>query len=181
MQKTSKGFTLVELLVVMAILGILVSLVAGNFRSSQIRGRDAQRKSDLKQIATSFELFYQDYGYYPPTENGYLMACFYEQGVGGSRCDWGEDEFKDVYPGTVSSRTIYLKKMPDDPSENYSYYIRTFESTASPQKFQIYAHLENSEDQDCLDGDCSNSPVSYACGSGICNFAVTSTNASYSE
>ncbi|MFH1970889.1 MAG: prepilin-type N-terminal cleavage/methylation domain-containing protein, partial [Patescibacteria group bacterium] len=112
MTKFKKGFTLVELLVVMGILGILVSLVAGNFRSSQIRGRDAQRKSDLKQIATALELFYGDYGYYPVGEDGYIMACFFEEGVGGSRCDWGiGNEFKDVFPGTVSPRTIYLKNV----------------------------------------------------------------------
>ena len=174
-----KGFTLVELLVVMAILGVLVTLVSGNFRLSQIRGKDAQRKSDLKQIATSLELFYGDYGYYPEAEDGYIMACFFEEGVGGSRCDWGqEDDFKDVFPGTVSPRTVYLKNVPSDPSSDYEYFYRTLDNA---QKFQIFARLENPEDQNCLGGDCNAPSVDYECGDAICNFAITSTNTSYSE
>jgi len=179
MIRFKKGFTLVELLVVMSILGVLISLVAGNFRSSQIKGRDAQRKSDLKQISTALELFYADYNYYPPSEDGYIMACFFEEGVGGSRCSWGTgSEFKDVYPGTTTSRTIYFKSIPSDPSSKLQYYYRTLENN---RKFQLFATLENSEDPDCLGGDCINSPVEYECGTKICNFAITSSNTSYDE
>ena len=55
-----KGFTLVELLIVMAIISILATLIVGGFRSSQMRGRDGARKSDLKQISNALELFYSD-------------------------------------------------------------------------------------------------------------------------
>ncbi|KKR41619.1 MAG: Type II secretory pathway pseudopilin PulG-like protein, partial [Candidatus Woesebacteria bacterium GW2011_GWB1_40_12] len=58
----SLGFTLVELLVVIAILGILATIGLVTFSSSQMRGRDAQRKSDLKQISSALEIYYNDYG-----------------------------------------------------------------------------------------------------------------------
>lgn len=180
MNKFRKGFTLVELLVVMGILGVLVSLVAGNFRFSQIRGRDTQRKSDLKQIANALELFYSDYNQYPSSEDGYIMACYYLQGVGGNKCDWGEGEFRDVYDN-LSTKTVYLKTLPKDPSSAYSYYYRTIEEN---QKFQIFAFLENSEDPDCLggSGNCLSPQVDYLCGNEkACNFAITSMNTSYDE
>ena len=52
------------------------------------------------------------------------------------------------------------------------------------QKFQLFAHLENSKDQDCLGGNCQNPavPAGVTCGSGIrCNFAVVSPNTAPTE
>ena len=183
MKLYKKGFTLVELLVVMAILGVLVTLVGGNFRSSQIRGRDAQRKSDLKQISNSLELFFNDYGFYPSSdEQGRILACPYDSESGGTACDWnveGGDRFEDVYPGTANVRTTYLIKIPDDPVSTYDYFYR--QPGGDVKKFQLFARLENSEDQNCMGGDCANPPVTYSCGSIICNFSITSSNTTYDE
>ena len=73
--RTNFGFTLVELLVVMAILSSLVALVAGGYRSAQTRGTDAQRKADLRELANALELFYEDYKQYPPESNENVTAC----------------------------------------------------------------------------------------------------------
>ncbi|MBU2036271.1 prepilin-type N-terminal cleavage/methylation domain-containing protein [Patescibacteria group bacterium] len=181
MKKINKGFTLVELLVVMAILGVLVTLIGTAFRTAQARGRDAQRKSDLKQIANALELFFNDYGFYPPADGqGKIMACPYEKGGDGIACNWGVSKFVDVYPGTATERTMYFKKVPDDPVTGYDYYYRL--PSGNSKKFQLFARLENSQDQDCLGGDCLNSPVSYQCGNNItCNFSITSSNTSFDE
>ncbi|MBI3443634.1 type II secretion system protein [Candidatus Woesebacteria bacterium] len=52
-----KGFTIIELLIVMAILGALSVVVVVSFRGSQARARDSQRKSDIKEYASSLEKF----------------------------------------------------------------------------------------------------------------------------
>lgn len=64
---TQKGFTLIELLAVIGIIGVLVTvtIVALNPFGQINKARDAQRKSDLKQIQTSLELYYQDNDAYP--------------------------------------------------------------------------------------------------------------------
>jgi len=181
MKKINKGFTLVELLVVMAILGVLVTLIGTAFRSAQARGRDAQRKSDLKQIANALELFFNDYGFYPQgDEQGRIKACPYEKGVGGVACNWNVGEFVDMFPETATERTIYIKKVPDDPVTGYDYYYRLPEEGNS-KKFQLFARLENSQDQNCLGGDCLNSPVYYQCGNITCNFSITSSNTTFDE
>lgn len=152
--KNNFGFTLVELLVVISIISVLVTVIAGGFRSSQTRGRDAQRKSDLKQIANALELYYSDYGKYPDA----LM--------------WGA-EFTD-------GKTVYFKVLPSDPVSTLNYFYRVAD-TPQNQKFQLFARLENSEDQDCLSGNCTNPGVVHSCGSKTCNFAVTSPNTTPTE
>lgn len=57
-----KGFTLVELLVVVAIIGILLSIVIVNVTSSRQKARDARRKADLRSIQTALELYANSHG-----------------------------------------------------------------------------------------------------------------------
>lgn len=54
----TRGFTMIELLVVMAILGILMAFGAANYMKSLSRGRDAKRIEDMKTIQKGFELYY---------------------------------------------------------------------------------------------------------------------------
>ncbi len=56
----NKGFTLIELVVVMAIVATLTAMAAFNFNQARIRARDVQRKSELKQIQNALELFKND-------------------------------------------------------------------------------------------------------------------------
>lgn len=57
MKKNSFGFTLVELLVVISVIGILASIVLVSFTASQKQARDTQRKSDVKQYQLALENF----------------------------------------------------------------------------------------------------------------------------
>ena len=170
---TSLGFTLVELLVVMAIISILATLIVGGFRSSQIRGRDAQRKSDLKQLANALELFYQDYGKYPSASGGNIAACSYNPTLGsGSACNWGSGELNDT-------KTTYMKVVPKDPASGQNYLYKV---NSTNTKFQLYAHLENTEDKNCINASCTSPGISDTCGgTDVCNFGITSTNATTTE
>lgn len=60
-----KGFTLIELLVVIAIIGVLASVVLFALNNAKAKGRDAKRISDIRQVATSLELYNNDYFGYP--------------------------------------------------------------------------------------------------------------------
>jgi len=168
------GFTLIELLIVMAIMGILATLLVGGFQTAQMRGRDSQRKSDLKQLSNSLELFYNDYGFYPADSSGLIVGCPYLASGSSIACSWGAGQFTD-------NKTTYFKKMPSDPSGAQIYFYRVVPGSGN-KKYQVFAHLENPKDPGCLNGDCANPGVSYACGSGrTCNFAITSANTGPTE
>ena len=69
MKKNTKGFTLIELLVVIAIIGLLSTLSIVALNNARARARDARRLSDIKQMQTALELYYNDNGIYPLTAN----------------------------------------------------------------------------------------------------------------
>lgn len=170
------GFTLVELLVVISILGILASIALVAFTSSQIKGRDAQRKSDLTQVSRALEIFYQDYQKYPPSDgansSGQIYSCpFNSVSLSGTACAWGTGAFQDT-DAAGSVKTIYMKVLVKDPVSSQRYFYRV---DATGQKYQIFAHLENSQDPALI-------TTSHTCGgSNACNFGVSSTNTSPSD
>lgn len=173
----NKGFTLIELLVVITILGILSAIGLEYFISAQARGRDAKRKSDLGQISAALELYYSDYGKYPLSSGGQIEGC---PSTGPTACVWANSsKFTD-------GKTVYIMTLPKDPSSGRSYYYQALSAT-SPQGFQLFAALENTQDINCLSGaggtsSCTNPvgvPSVVTCGSdGKCNFAITSSNTS---
>jgi len=61
------GMTLVELLVVVAIISILAAVALPNFLEAQLRSKVAAAKNDLRTIATALEVYHVDNGRYPET------------------------------------------------------------------------------------------------------------------
>jgi len=132
--KREKGFSLIELLVVVSLIGILATLVLANLNAARQRGRDAQRKSDLRNIQTTLRLYYNDYGKYPLNNAaGEIMGC----GTSGiTECTWGGD--------WTAGSTTYMPTLPSDPITTMSYlYTRN-----DADSYSIKACLENASDED---------------------------------
>ena len=65
LKNKSKGFTIVELLIVIVIIGILATLVIVTFTGIQKKARDSQRQTDINAVDSHVEAFYAQYGFYP--------------------------------------------------------------------------------------------------------------------
>lgn len=60
-----QGFTIVELLIVIVVIGILAMLVITTFTGIQQQARDTERKTDINAMHSQLEAYYAQNGYYP--------------------------------------------------------------------------------------------------------------------
>ncbi len=72
--KVQAGFTIIELLIVIAIIGILATLVLTNFQGAQAKGRDTVRKNDINSLYQKLEEYHNEKGGYP---DGTLVASLF--------------------------------------------------------------------------------------------------------
>lgn len=168
--RPSAGFTLVELLVVIAIIGILSSIGLSTFTSAQMKSRDAKRKTHLKQLADAFEAYHNDLGQYPGDDNGRPRACG-DEAI--ETCTWGISAMENTATGTV-----YMVKLPDDPTIGRDYYYDSQQTGGKNTRFQLYARLENTQDPG-VPKDGTGDPQIYlnvSCGGKTCNYGVSSSN-----
>ena len=65
-KSTGQGFTLIELLVVIAVIGLLASVIIVALSNARDKARRVAALSNIKQMQTALELYYNDNGFYPP-------------------------------------------------------------------------------------------------------------------
>jgi general secretion pathway protein G len=63
----AKGFTLIEMLTVIAIIGILASIAVPSFQRSIVRAREASLRNTLFVMRDVIDQYYADHGHYPPS------------------------------------------------------------------------------------------------------------------
>ena len=122
-----KGFTLIEILIVVAIIAILASVVLVGLGPTQQAGRDARRISDLGETQNGLELYYNKCGLYPGSN-----ACVKGDPGGG-------------WPGlsaVVEAAGVGVSAaFPQDPSNGKSYMY--WFGTTDNANYVIGATLEN--------------------------------------
>jgi general secretion pathway protein G len=96
----SEGFTLIEIMVVVFILGLLITLVAPRILGRTDEARQTKAAADIKQIEQALGLYKLDNGFFPTTEQG-LQALVTRPTTGLVPRRWNPDG--------------YLPKIPIDP------------------------------------------------------------------
>ena len=100
----SKGFTLIELMIVIVILGLLSTIIMPRILSRPEQARRMKAKVDIRNIESSLALFKTDTGGFPTTSQG-LKALVSDPGIKGYNPDG------------------YLNKTPLDPWDNRYIYL----------------------------------------------------------
>ncbi|MFP4035137.1 MAG: type II secretion system major pseudopilin GspG [Desulfovermiculus sp.] len=106
--KKRAGFTLIELMVVIVILGILAGLIVPRLTDKPDKARVVKAKMQIENLTMAVKQFKLDNGFYPSTEQG-LKALVEKPGVGESPRDYPEDG--------------YISKIPEDPWGNDYVYV----------------------------------------------------------
>lgn len=93
-----RGFSLIEIMVVVVILGILASIVVPKILSRPDEARIVKAKQDILAIQNALDLYKLDNGFYPTTDQG-LIALVEKPTSNPIPTDW----------------KLYLKSLPKDP------------------------------------------------------------------
>ncbi len=135
----SRGFSLIELLVVVSIIGVLASLVIGSLHDIRIRARDTRRLADMKSIQTSLELYYLLHGEYPRVD----WASSHLDSWGGLESVLGQE--LPVDPLNITETTSLA---PFNDSYFYGYYGAVASSRGcSGQAYLLVINLEGVDDR----------------------------------
>lgn len=160
------GFTLIEILIVVAIIAILASVVLVGLGPTQEAGRDARRISDLSEAQNGLELYYNKCGFYPGA-------------LGNTQCPavtlgaTGATAYTAV-GAAIEAANIGVSTWPQDPSNVsphvYSYGTNGNGSTAATS-YVLGAVLENTNNsvfttyQPPTTVTADNNPAVVPCGS----------------
>lgn len=97
-KKKQKGFTLLELMVVVVIIGVLGALIVPNFMDRPNEARVSAAKTDIASISQALKLYKLDNHRYPTAEQG-LQSLVVRPTTGPAPANWKQ----------------YLDKLPNDP------------------------------------------------------------------
>lgn len=156
MLKTNKGFTLIEILVVVSIIGLLSSVFLvglGGFRS---RGRDARRLADLRQVQNALEIYYTKCQRYPAGVN-----C-----ASGDPASWTVLRSALTQSGLGVSQIANDPQNPQNSSKTYGYAV-----SADGQSYILGATLENTGESSLNDDSDLGSFVGYTATANFNNCA----------
>lgn len=128
MNHKNKGFTLLELLVVIGIIALLVGLGTVSFSTAQMKARNAKRKSDLETLHKALEQYYSICGFKYPTPKSSGGNKYYEKVI------------------CLNPSVAILEKSLTDPKTNMPYYCNPCDST----QYRICTNLEPDNLQFCV-------------------------------
>lgn len=167
----TKGFTLMEILIAMAILGIISSIGFASFTLAVKKARDAERKSDLEQVSKALEAYYSDFGVYPASQSDRIAGCgngVQGDGIDGNQtCSWGA-------AFSLDTGKVYMKNLPLESKDGYFY---VYQASTNQTKYQLHARLETDVDPDI------NLDITTLCSEDgqECNYGISSSNSTPTE
>ncbi len=135
MKNNRKGFTLIELLVVISIIGLLSTLAVVSLSAARVRGRDAKRLADGRNLQGALELYASEKGTYPPATTALILSGGCIDRVAGAQATGGT--CTDVLMKVPASQTAITQ-------DKY-----TYQTDAAGTKYVAWYYVEASKDFAC--------------------------------
>lgn len=110
-KKNNKGFTLVELMVVVVIIGILVAIAIPVYNASEERARKGVCEANMRMIESALEQFYMNEGHYPGTDES--LESYFKDGV--PTCPEGNTAY--TITGNSVSCTNHTEQNPTEETD----------------------------------------------------------------
>lgn len=108
--RLSSAFTLIELLIVVAIIAILAAIAVPNFLEAQVRAKIARNKADMRTCVTAVETYRIDWNTYPVWEAHIEGVPWVRTGV--AHVSW---PFHNWVPSRITTPVAYMSSLPLDP------------------------------------------------------------------
>jgi type II secretion system protein G len=135
-----RGFTLIEMLVVTAIIGILATILAANFNEARQNSRDKIRMSELKELELALEMYKAQNGRYPAQGCGSPTTIW----VGpGPLPVWGQGNCDDYIEGLVPTYISELPRDPNQENDNGEGFIYRTNADGSMYKVIVHQSVES--------------------------------------
>lgn len=153
-----KAFTLVELLIVIAIMGILTVIAVSQFRTAKKKANDVARKGDLSSVSKALQMYYADYKKFPvASSQGEIIVG---SGASTKTIKWGGEFIDQGY--------IYMKTMPKENTKGFPEYC--YKTDENRKSFALFAKMENIEDKQCVLNE--EKEMTYDCGGNIDSYCL---------
>ncbi len=141
-----KGFTLYELLVVFAIIGVLASVVIVSLNEARKKARDTQRMSDLQQVQLALRQYKDVYGRYPDYPEGTKLSALMEDYDGDADNGKG-GELKKFFSTVITDPSDTSAPEDTDPVNIpsdyvYIYYSKFICEGATPRAILVALNME---------------------------------------
>ena len=117
-RRSQDGFTLIELMVVILIIGLLATIVVQNLRSATDKAKRVKAQADISQLKSALDRYYLDAGSYPTTEQG-LAALIAAPSTGNDPADWSGPYIEKIPPDPWGHQYIYQ-------SDGNQYLLKSF-------------------------------------------------------
>lgn len=135
--RTKRGFTLVEIIIVIAIIGLLTSVILFSVSKARQNTRDKVRKTDLAQAQLAIELYREAHGSYP---SECLPDTTAWAGPGPHSASWGRQCDSDYIMGLTPVFTSVLPRDPKSENEDNNGYL--YRSNGTDYKLLIHRTVE---------------------------------------